>query len=57
MQLLIGSAIEVVLQENESVEAGMNEAHALMNSLGVQPSQLIDTAYVDLMTSKTNGIS
>jgi predicted adenylyl cyclase CyaB len=49
--------LEVVLQENESVEAGMNEAHALMNSLGVHPSQLIDTAYVDLMTSKTNGIS
>jgi predicted adenylyl cyclase CyaB len=41
--------LEVVLQEGEQAEAGVREAHDLMNRLGVQPSQLIDAAYMDLL--------
>ena len=46
--------LEVVLNEVESVEAGILEAHALMALLGVQPSALVDTAYVDLLAK--NGV-
>lgn len=42
--------LEVVLADGEAVEAGIQEAHALMAQLGVAPEQLIDTAYVDLLT-------
>jgi len=42
--------LEVVLEENEPAEVGIAEAHALMARLGVEPSQLIDTAYVDLLS-------
>lgn len=41
--------LEVVLEENESAEVGILEAHALMALLGVQPSALIESAYVDLL--------
>jgi len=41
--------LEVVLQDAEPVEAGIREAHALMERLGVHPSQLVETAYVDLL--------
>ena len=41
--------LEVVLEENESVEAGVEEAHSLMVQLGVKPGQLIESAYVDLL--------
>jgi predicted adenylyl cyclase CyaB len=41
--------LEVVLDENESAEVGVREAQSLMNSLGVLPSQLIESAYVDLL--------
>lgn len=41
--------IEVVLDDTEPAEVGIQEAHALMARLGVEPSQLIDTAYVDLL--------
>lgn len=41
--------LEVVLEDGEPVEAGVLEAHALMARLGVEPSQLIETAYVDLL--------
>jgi len=41
--------IEVVLEENESAEGAIEEAHSLMVQLGVAPSQLIATAYVDLL--------
>ena len=43
--------LEVVLGETEPVEVGVAEAHALMATLGVQPSQLVDTAYVDLLAA------
>ena len=41
--------LEVVLGENESSEVGVREAHSLMAQLGIKPSQLIETAYVDLL--------
>ena len=44
--------LEVVLQEGESPEAGFQEAHNLMAKLGVEPSQLIKDAYVDLLAQK-----
>jgi predicted adenylyl cyclase CyaB len=46
--------LEVVLQENESAEAGVQEAHALMARLGVQTSQLVEAAYVDLLAQNGN---
>ena len=45
--------LEVVLNEDESPQAGVLEAHALMAQLGIEPSALIDTAYVDLLAQKT----
>lgn len=41
--------LEVVLEGHESSEAGVLEAHNLMEILGIKPSQLIETAYVDLL--------
>jgi predicted adenylyl cyclase CyaB len=43
--------LEVVLGETEPVEVGVAEAHALMATLGVQPAQLVETAYVDLLAA------
>jgi predicted adenylyl cyclase CyaB len=40
--------LEVPLEEHESFEAGVREAHELMAQLFVEPSQLIEGAYVDL---------
>ena len=42
--------LEVVLEENEPVEVGSHEARRLMAQLGVEPSQLVATAYVDLLS-------
>lgn len=44
--------LEVVLQEGEASEVGVQEAHAIMAKLGVEPSQLIEGAYVDLLSHK-----
>ncbi len=41
--------LEVVLEESEPCESGAREAHALMDRLGIGPSDLIETAYVDLL--------
>jgi adenylate cyclase class IV len=41
--------LEVVLEEHESSEVGVREAHELMIVLGVEPSQLVEGAYVDLL--------
>lgn len=41
--------LEVILEEGESPEAGMDEANLLMDTLGIDRSQLIDGAYVDLL--------
>ncbi|WOB07876.1 class IV adenylate cyclase [Piscinibacter gummiphilus] len=42
--------LEVVMDEDEPVSAGVDEAHRLMTALGVQPHQLVADAYVDLLT-------
>jgi predicted adenylyl cyclase CyaB len=41
--------IEVVLQDDEAIESGICEATDLMTRLGVESSQLVEAAYVDLM--------
>jgi predicted adenylyl cyclase CyaB len=41
--------LEVVLDEDEPLEEGIEEARRLMERLGVQPSQLVEGAYVDLL--------
>jgi len=43
--------LEVMLENNESSEAGVREAHKLMAQLGVEPSQLVEGAYVDLLAN------
>jgi predicted adenylyl cyclase CyaB len=45
--------LEVVLADGESIEAGEAVARDLMAKLGIQPSQLIDVPYVDLLALKT----
>lgn len=40
--------LEVVLNEGEPAEAGIHEAQSLMARLGIESSQLVDSAYVDL---------
>ena len=44
--------LEVVLRDGEAMPSGIHEAHALMARLGVQQSQLIGAAYVDLLNSR-----
>lgn len=44
--------LEVVLDEDESSEVGMREADALMARLGIEPSQLVEVAYIDLLEAK-----
>jgi predicted adenylyl cyclase CyaB len=44
--------LEVVLREGEPAEAGQREAEDLMARLQVDPSQLIDRAYVDLLAER-----
>ena len=41
--------LEVVLEEGEPLDAGVGEAERLMARLGVDPSQLVEGAYVDLL--------
>ncbi|MDQ8153397.1 MAG: class IV adenylate cyclase [Gemmatimonadota bacterium] len=43
--------LEVVLEDHESTATGVAVAHEVMASLGVAPSQLIDGAYVDLLSA------
>ncbi|MDM0112607.1 class IV adenylate cyclase [Variovorax sp. J22R133] len=49
--------LEVVLQDNESIDAGIAEAHALMTKLGVEPTQLVETAYVDLLRTQASAMN
>jgi predicted adenylyl cyclase CyaB len=44
--------LEVALEDGELAEVGVHEAHALMARLGVEPSQLIESAYVDLLAKR-----
>ncbi|HDZ8855492.1 class IV adenylate cyclase [Aeromonas dhakensis] len=41
--------LEVVLEEDEPLETGMQEANDIMALLGVEPSRLIEGAYLDLL--------
>ncbi|MGL5128836.1 MAG: class IV adenylate cyclase [Aeromonas popoffii] len=41
--------LEVVLEDDELLEAGIQEAHDIMTHLGVEPSQLLEGAYMDLL--------
>jgi predicted adenylyl cyclase CyaB len=41
--------IEVVLADGESIDVGIREANDLMKRLGIEHSQLVDAAYLDLL--------
>ena len=41
--------LEVVLGDREPTAADIAEAHAIMVGLGIEPDQLVEGAYVDLM--------
>jgi len=43
--------LEVVLEDDEAVVDGVREAHALMARLGIEPSQLVEGAYLDLLSA------
>jgi len=45
--------LEVVLGDDEPLDAGVREAEGLMARLQVQPSQLIDRAYIDLLAERS----
>ena len=45
--------IEVVLDDGESTDSGISEANDVMARLGVDSAQLVEAAYVDLMTGPT----
>ena len=49
--------LEVVLSEGESPQDGIDTAHQLMEKLGVDPSQLIEGAYVDLLNKTASNPS
>ena len=44
--------LEVMLEDGESTEVGVREARELMDRLGIQPAQLIEGAYLDLMLAQ-----
>ena len=45
--------LEVVLVDDESTDTGVREARELMDRLGIQSSQLIEGAYLDLMLGQS----
>jgi predicted adenylyl cyclase CyaB len=45
--------LEVVLEEGEPTEAGVREAHGLLDRLGIARSQLIEGGYLDLLGAST----
>ena len=44
-----------MLADDEPSESGMREADQLMKKLGIQPSQLVEEAYVDLLANASCG--
>ena len=44
--------LEVMLVDDEPTEQGIREAGALMEQLGIQASQLVEGAYLDLMLAQ-----
>ena len=51
--LLGESEIEVVLEGEESDAIGREEAEELMSSLGIERSDLIEGAYIDLLAARS----
>jgi len=49
--------LEVVLADGEPVEVGVSVAHELLATLGIDHSQLIDGAYVDLLRQQSRSDS
>ena len=45
--------LEIVLEPGESEESGERTARDLMSKLGIQKSDLVDGAYIDLIESRT----
>jgi predicted adenylyl cyclase CyaB len=45
--------LEVVLADDETPEAGVREAQALMLSLGIASADLVERAYVDLLRERS----
>jgi adenylate cyclase class IV len=44
--------LEVVLRDGEQASDGVAEAQVLMQRLGIQPDQLIEGAYLDMLTRR-----
>lgn len=44
--------LEVVLSEGETSQSGIDVAHHLMAQFGIEPTQLIEGAYVELLVGK-----
>jgi predicted adenylyl cyclase CyaB len=44
--------LEVVLEPEQSLESGVQVAHALMQALGISPDNLIPGAYIDLLEAQ-----
>lgn len=44
--------LEVVLRDDESAEKGVQEAKELMRTLNIDPQQLIECAYIDLLMER-----
>jgi len=44
--------LEVVLRDDEPADAGVQEARFLMEQLGVEQSQLIESSYIDLIARR-----
>lgn len=44
--------LEVVLEDGEQIETGVDEAHRLMARLGVAQAQLVKDAYIDLLARR-----
>ncbi len=43
--------LEVILGNGDTPEDGIAEAHMLMKKLGIEESQLVEGAYIDLLES------
>jgi len=46
--------LEVVLADDDAADEGVREAHALMARLGVDPSQLVQGAYLDALNQRNS---
>ena len=44
--------LEVVLSDDETVESGILVARKLMAEFGIEPAQLIEGAYIDLLADQ-----